>query len=159
MDQANQLPSEIKDRATLAAWRRETLKAMTGADYSSLPDTLLLDSVRYWLFPNFCPWFGEGLPLTYQFRPNADSPDSCYMNVWILIRVPDQGASPPAAAVVRLGVDERFEPVIGAMGTIFDQDDVNMPQVQIGLKYWPGDPEGLTLARYQESRIVSSIRC
>ncbi|MCY1560034.1 hypothetical protein D9M68_971250 [compost metagenome] len=39
------------------------------------------------------------------------------------------------------------------MGTIFDQDDQNMPFVQLGMKNWPGDPEGLTLGRYQESRI------
>jgi len=39
------------------------------------------------------------------------------------------------------------------MGKIFDQDDENMPFVQIGLNTWPGDPEGATLGRYQEIRI------
>jgi hypothetical protein len=39
------------------------------------------------------------------------------------------------------------------MGKVFDQDDENMPLVQQGMKNWPGDPEGVTLARYQESRI------
>ena len=153
MDDANVLPPDIHDRASLAAWRRKSLGEMTQADYASVPDAMMLDSIQYFLFPNFCPWFGEGLPLTYQFRPNTDSPDTCYMDVWMLIRSPDCGAPPPAPKMVKLGPDEHFEPVIGAMGTIFDQDDANMPNVQIGLKTWPGDPEGTTLARYQESRI------
>lgn len=52
-----------------------------------------------------------------------------------------------------LQADQRFESVIGAMGAVFDQNDGNMPQVHQGMKSWPGDPEGVTLARYQESRI------
>ncbi len=100
---------------------------------------MMLDSIQYFLFPNFCPWFGEGLPLTYPFRPNADSPDNA--------------PAPPAPKMVKLGPNQPFEPVIGAMGTIFDQDDANIPNVQLGLKTWPGDSAGATLARYQESRI------
>lgn len=152
-DEAAQLPPEIHDRASLAAWRRQVLGQLTRADYSAVPDAEMLDSVQYWLFPNFCPWFGEGLPLSYQFRPNADSPDSCFMDVWMLVRAPDEGPAPPAAKLIKLGPQDRFEPVIGAMGLVFDQDDINMPQVQQGLRSWPGDPEGCTLARYQEIRI------
>lgn len=152
-DQANQLPPEITDRGGLAAWRRSVLGELTQADYSTLSDAEMLDSVQYWLFPNFCPWFGEGLPLSYQFRPNADSPETCYMDVWMLVRAPDAGPAPAAAKLIKLTQDQPFEPVIGAMGLIFDQDDFNMPQVQRGLKTWPGDPDGCTLARYQEIRI------
>lgn len=152
-DQADTLPAEIKDRASLAAWRRSVLGEQTRADYSKVPDTAMLDSFQYWLFPNFLPWYGEGLPLTYQFRPNADSPDTCYMDVWMLVRGPDEGAPPPAPKMVTLGVDDHFEPILGPMGLIFDQDDFNMPQVQVGLRSWPGDPDGCTLGRYQESRI------
>jgi phenylpropionate dioxygenase-like ring-hydroxylating dioxygenase large terminal subunit len=153
LDQAGQFPPNITDRASLAAWRRRALAEATKADYSSVPDVLMLDSVQYWLFPNFCPWFGEGAPLSYQFRPNADSADTCYMDIWMLVRAPDTGSPPPAPKMVKLDATQRFEPVIGAIGLIFDQDDFNMPQVQSGLKSWPGDPEGATLARYQEIRI------
>lgn len=152
-DQANNLPPEIKDRASIAEWRRQAMQEMTKADYSSLSDAEMLDSIQYWLFPNFCPWFGEGLPLSYLFRPNADSPETCYFDIWMLIRCPDEGAAPPAAKTVHLNADQHFEPVLGAMGTIFDQDDENMPHVQRGMHTWPGDPEGCTLARYQEIRI------
>jgi len=153
MDEANELPEDISDRASLAQWRRDTLAEMTKADYSALPDAMLLDSIQYWLFPNFCPWFGEGLPLSYQFRPDTDSPDSCFMDVWMLVRSPDNEAPPPALDIIRIGPEDSFEPHIGAMGLIFDQDDFNMPQVQKGLKSWPGDPEGCALARYQEIRV------
>jgi phenylpropionate dioxygenase-like ring-hydroxylating dioxygenase large terminal subunit len=152
-DQAGALPPEIKDRASLAAWRRKVLGDTTKADYSTLSDAEMLDSVQYWLWPNFFPWYGEGLPLTYLFRPNADSPDTCYFDVWMLIRSPDKGAAPPAPKTLYLKSTDTFEPHIGAMGLIFDQDDINMPKVQIGMKTWPGDPEGCTLGRYQESRI------
>lgn len=152
-DEVDGLPDGVHDRATLAAWRRKTLGEMTGADYTHLPDAIMLDSIQYWLWPNFCPWLGEGLPLTYLFRPDQDSPDSCYMDVWMLIRRPDNGDARPAAELVELGPDDHFEPYLGAMGTIFDQDDENMPKVQDGLKSWPGSADGCTLGRYQESRI------
>lgn len=153
MDQAPPLPEGITDRASLAAWRRDSMKQATGADYSALSDAMMLDSVQYWLFPNFMPWFGEGLPLTYLFRPDGDSPDTCYMDAWMLVREPDDAPSPPAGKIIELGPDDPFEPHIGAMGTIFDQDDFNMPMVQNGMKMWPDDLPGVTLGRYQESRI------
>lgn len=152
-DEAGNLPPEIKDRASLAEWRRQAMKSMTRANYSSLSDAEMLDSFQYYLFPNFCPWYGEGLPLSYVFRPNADSPDTSFFDVWMLIRAPDEGPAPPAPKMVIMGPDDPFEPIIGAMGTVFDQDDQNMPFVQIGMKSWPGSPEGCTLSRYQEIRI------
>lgn len=152
-DEANALPPEIVDRASIAEWRRQAMKEMTKADYSGLSDAEMLDSIQYYLFPNFCPWYGEGLPLTYLFRPNADSPDTCYFDVWMLIRQPDDGSRPQAPQMIELGPNQSFEEVIGAMGTVFDQDDQNMPYVQIGMKTWPGDPEGVTPSRYQEIRI------
>lgn len=153
MDEAPPLPENIKDRASLAAWRREALGAMTGTNYSALSDAMMLDSVQYWLFPNFCPWLGEGLPLTYLFRPDNDSPDTCYMDAWMLVRAPDNAPAPPAGKLIELGPDDPFEPHIGAMGNIFDQDDFNMPMVQEGMKMWPEELPGVTLGQYQESRV------
>lgn len=147
------LPPEITDRASLADWRRKSMQEMTGADYALMSDAEMLDSFQYYVFPNFCPWYGEGLPLVYLFRPDSDSPDSCFFDVWMLIRGPDNAPLPPAPEMIKLGPDDKFEQVIGAMGLVFDQDDENMPDVQIGMKSWPGDPEGATLSRYQEIRI------
>lgn len=153
MDDAPPLPDTIKDRATLAEWRRKALSELTGSDYSDLSDAMMLDSIQYWLFPNFCPWLGEGLPLTYLFRPDADSAETCYMDAWMLVRAPDEGQRPAAGKLIELGPDDPFEPHIGAMGTIFDQDDFNMPMVQIGMHMWPDELPGVSLGRYQESRI------
>ena len=152
-DEVDGLPAGISDRASLADWRRKVLGDMTKADYSKLPDALMLDSVQYWLWPNFCPWLGEGLPIAYLFRPDADSADSCYFDIWFMVRKPDNGDAPPAAKMTELGPNDKFEPHIGPLGNIFDQDDENMPFVQIGLKTWPGSRDGVTLARYQEIRI------
>ena len=153
MEEAPPLPASIHDRASLAEWRRQNLSQMTGADYAILSDAMMLDSIQYWLFPNFCPWLGEGLPLSYLFRPDTDSPDSCYMDAWMLIRQPDDGSRPQAPKIIELGPDDHFEPHIGAMGTIFDQDDFNMPKVHDGMKAWPDEIDGVTLGRYQEIRI------
>jgi len=154
-DKADGVPEEIKDRASLAEWRRRTLGETTRADYSSVSDAAMLDSIEYWAFPNFCPWYGEGLPLSYQFRPSADSPDECFMDSWLLIRQPDHGPPMPAAKMVKLRNDEPYSsrPEMAALAEIFDQDDANLSSIQVGLKTWSGDPEGLTLGRYQESRI------
>ncbi|SNC62702.1 Rieske [2Fe-2S] domain-containing protein [Marinobacter sp. es.048] len=152
-DEANSLPDDINSRATIAEWRRQTMASMTHSDYSDLSDAEMLDTIQYYLFPNFCPWYGEGLPLSYVFRPDSDSPDSCYFDIWMLVRAPDEGVRPPAAKTLYLEPEEKLEPHIGAMGEIFDQDNDNMPFVHLGMKSWPGDPEGVTLGRYQESRI------
>ena len=102
-DEAPALPAGIKDRATLAEWRRGVMADMTKADYTGLSDAEMLNSIQYWLLTNFCPWYGEGLPLSSVFRPDADSPETGYFDVWMLIRSPDQGAPPPAAKLVTLG--------------------------------------------------------
>jgi len=152
-EEATSLPPEIHDRSSLAEWRRKQLKEATGADHSSLSDAEILDGVEYWLFPNFLPWYGESFPIVYIFRPNADRPDTCYMDVWLTARESDTEARPPAPAMIELGPDDKFEDAVGALGHVLDQDDFNMPMVQVGLHSWPGDPEGLTLGRYQEIRI------
>lgn len=147
------LPPEITDRSSLAEWRRKQLQEATGADHSSLSDAEILDGIEYWLFPNFLPWFGESFPILYIFRPNADRPDTCYMDVWLTSRVSDTEPRPEAPAIIELGPEDSFQAAVGTLGLVLDQDDFNMPKVQVGLHSWPGDPEGLTLARYQESRI------
>lgn len=152
-DEPDPLPSHIKDRASIAEWRREDLKKLTNADYSTLSDAEILDAIMYWLFPSFCPWYGEGLPLSFVFRPNSDSVDTCYFDIWMLIHKPDAGGAPAAPKILELGPDDLLAPHFGGIGHIIDQDNENMPFVQIGCNTWPGDPEGATLARYQELRV------
>jgi hypothetical protein len=117
-DVAKNLLSDIKDRASVAEWRRKTMQELTGADDSILSGAELLDSIQYFVFPNFCPWDGEGPPLTYQFRPNADSPGIFYFDIWMLIRSPDEGEPPPSPKIIKPGPDQHFEPQIGDLGKI-----------------------------------------
>jgi hypothetical protein len=143
-------------RADIAAWRRQLMQVQFGRDFSHLCDAALVDTVQYFMFPNFCPWYGEGLPLVYQFLPSGDDPNESIMGVRLLMPLPGGGAPrPPAAPIIDLGFDDSFSavPELGMLGGIFDQDMSNLPSVQAGLKAASADRARVTLGRYQESRI------
>jgi phenylpropionate dioxygenase-like ring-hydroxylating dioxygenase large terminal subunit len=143
-------------RAGLAQWRRDMTRAALGTDLSHLSDAEMLDSVQYFMFPNFCPWYGEGLPLTYQFTPLGDDPDHAMMDVRMLMPMPDSAPCPPPAPAVELDFDDSFEaaPLFGFLTHIFDQDMGNLPRVQAGLKAAAPERAYATLGRYQECRIT-----
>jgi phenylpropionate dioxygenase-like ring-hydroxylating dioxygenase large terminal subunit len=143
-------------RANIAAWRRQMLQAQFGRDFSGLCDAELIDTVQYFMFPNFCPWYGEGLPLVYQFLPCGDDPNESVMGIRLLMPLPGgDSPRPPAAPVIELDFDEPFSavPEFGMLGGIFDQDMSNLPSVQAGLKASSSGHARATLGRYQESRI------
>lgn len=161
-------------RAQVAEWRRQTMGAAFGRDFSKWSDAELVDTIQYFMFPNFCPWFGEGLPLVYQFLPLGDDPDWSVMNVRLMAPVPGGGAPrPPSAPILELEAHQSFSehaPQIGLLSHIFDQDLGNLPLVQDGLKEeighelgkLPQVQRGLKTAshrdavfgRYQECRIA-----
>jgi phenylpropionate dioxygenase-like ring-hydroxylating dioxygenase large terminal subunit len=147
-----------KGRAEIAEWRRKMMGAALARDFSALPDAELVDTIQYWMFPNFCPWYGEGLPLVYQFLPYGDDPNLSIMNIRILAPVPGGGAPRPSSApIVELGFDEHFAdrvPEFGYLQHIFDQDMGNLPNVQRGLHSASADKAQVMLGRYQECRIT-----
>jgi phenylpropionate dioxygenase-like ring-hydroxylating dioxygenase large terminal subunit len=141
-------------RAEVAQWRREIMAQQFGKDFSHLSDAEMLDSIQYYMFPNFCPWYGEGLPLVYQFLPLGDDPNVSVMDVRLLLPTPASGR-PPSAPIIDLDFDDSMSaaPGFGILCHIFDQDMSNLPQVQAGMRIAaPGFKRG-TLGRYQESRI------
>jgi len=143
-------------RADVAEWRRQTMGAAFGRDFSALCDAELVDTIQYFMFPNFCPWYGEGLPLSYQFLPYGDDPDASVMSIRLLLPVPGGGAPrPPAAPVIELGFDDDFSrtPELGLIAHIFQQDMSNVPNVQRGMKAAASGFRTATLGHYQESRI------
>lgn len=143
-------------RADLAEWRRQMLAQQFGRDFSQLSDAELLDSIQYLMFPNFCPWYGEGLPLAYQFLPLGDDPNESVMDIRLLLPVPgDDAPRPPSAPIIELGFDDRFDaaPGFGILSHIFDQDMTNLPNIQAGMRSASGRHAHATLGRYQESRI------
>jgi phenylpropionate dioxygenase-like ring-hydroxylating dioxygenase large terminal subunit len=148
--------SALSGRAQFAEWRRQLLGAGLGRDFAQWADAAMLDSVQYFMFPNFCPWYGEGLPLIYQFLPYGTDPNESLMSVRLTAPAPGGGAPrPPSAPIVELDFDEPFstKPEIGLLSLIFDQDMSNLPRIQAGLRgAAPGRAEA-TLGRYQEQRI------
>ena len=149
--------SPLPPRAQIAAWRRQMMTAGLGCDVSSWPDAAMVDSVEYHMFPNFCPWYGDGLPLVYRFLPYGSDPNESTMEVRFTAPLPGGGAPrPPSAPVVELGFDDAFNvsKEIGLLAHIFDQDMSNIPRVQAGMKAMADSHGFLTLGRYQEQRIA-----
>lgn len=148
--------SSLTPRAQLAQWRRNLLNTFTGADYAAWPDALLLDAIQYWMFPNFCPWYGEGGPIVYQFLPDPTDPQLSVLDVRILAPKPAFGKCPPAALPVELGLDDSFTdnvPLFGGLSMIFDQDMANIPRVQAGVATAHESGTQLIFGRYQEMRV------
>lgn len=145
-----------RGRAQIADWRRQLMGAGLGRDFSARPDAEFIDTIQYFMFPNFCPWYGEGLPLTYQFLPYGDDPNECVMSVRLTFPVPGGGVPrPPSAPIIELGFDETFGsvPELGLLAHIFDQDMSNLPNVQKGLRGADQQHAYATLGQYQECRI------
>ncbi|HKY92145.1 MAG TPA: aromatic ring-hydroxylating dioxygenase subunit alpha [Nevskiaceae bacterium] len=148
--------SKLNLRAQVAEWRRQTLGGALARDLSGLSDAAMIDSIQYWMFPNFCPWWGEGLPLVYQFLPDGDDPERCIMDVRLLLPKPGGGApTPPAAKLRHIAPHERFgdSPELGILSIIFDQDAGNLERLQAGVKAAEAGKDFATLGRYQECRI------
>lgn len=140
-------------RQALAQRYRLILENKTNMDLSSYTTSEMLDLIQYFVFPNFFPWAGLGAPLVYRFRPNGNDPDSCLMEVMLLIPRSENGERPAPAEHHRLGPEESWADAteLGDLGPIFDQDTANMPRVQAGLK--TTRKPGVTLGHYQEVRI------
>lgn len=149
--------SPLNARAQVAAWRRELMGQMLGRDFSAVPDSNYVDATQYWMFPNFCPWYGEGLPLVYQFIPYGSNPDESIMDVRLTAPLPGGGVPPPPSApVIEIDFDQPFNsnPEIGILAHIFDQDMSNVPRIQRGLKTMPAGHQFVTFGHYQEQRIA-----
>ena len=140
-------------RAKLALRAREKISRSTQLDMSSLSDTESLDLIEYMLFPNMVPWGGQALPITYRFRPNGDDPESSIMEIMFLFSKSPDGSHPAPATMTMLGPDERWAdaPELGSAAMVADQDTDNLMRIQRGLR--TSRKPGVTLARYQESRI------
>ncbi len=150
-------PIEVADgetaRAKLATRSREKIARSTQLDMSSLSDSESLDLIEYMLFPNMVPWGGQALPITYRFRPNGDDPETSIMEIMLLFSKSPDGSHPPPAAMTVLGADQKWAdaPELGSAAMVADQDTENLRRIQKGLR--TSRKPGVTLARYQESRI------
>ncbi|GAA5165692.1 aromatic ring-hydroxylating dioxygenase subunit alpha [Pseudonocardia eucalypti] len=147
------LPEGVTARSVLAAMTRQMLTAQLGLDLSKTSDTEVIDSIEYFVFPNWLPWAGVAQGLQYRFRPNGMDPDSCIFDVKLMLPYNPEGPRPPSAPLRELKYEESFTavPELGLFGEIFDQDFGNMAALQKGMK--THGKAGLTFSDYQEARI------
>jgi phenylpropionate dioxygenase-like ring-hydroxylating dioxygenase large terminal subunit len=140
-------------RGKLAERAREKISRSSGTDMSNLSDAEALDLIEYLLFPNMVPWGGQALPIVYRFRPNGDDPDTHIMEIMFLFAKAPDGSHPEPAKMRLLGPDQDWKdaPELGSAAMVADQDTDNLRRIQKGLK--ASRKPGVTLARYQESRI------
>ena len=140
-------------RGKLAERAREKISRAIGRDMSDLSDTESLDLIEYMLFPNMVPWGGQALPITYRFRPYEDDPERSLMEIMFLFSKAPDGSHPEPAKMTMLGPDQNWcdAPELGSAAMVADQDTDNLRRIQKGLR--TSRKPGVTLARYQESRI------
>lgn len=161
----NHFPTEIPDgraqtigdaRGYAAQFKKKVLSESFGIDATDMSNSYLLDACRYFLYPNFHPWFGEGAPLWYRFLPDGMNPASSFMEVRVLLPIPKGQERPAAAPVIELDADAHWAEVtaLGFFGHILDQDTVNIAQIQKGAEAAAPGRAYLTLAREQESSIA-----
>jgi phenylpropionate dioxygenase-like ring-hydroxylating dioxygenase large terminal subunit len=153
-------PADIADdpglvRTWIADQRRAELKRSHGdvLDVDSVSDTELVDPIFYSVFPNWSPW-GCFNPIMYRWRPNGDNPEECIFEIMLFPLAPaDPEARPAPATVTDLGLDDDWTlaPELGPLAKIFQQDSLNLPQVQTGLK--AQEQQEVIFASYNESKI------
>jgi phenylpropionate dioxygenase-like ring-hydroxylating dioxygenase large terminal subunit len=152
-EQTFKVPDGVTARQFMAEMRRKMVGEARNHDYSHATDSEMLDAIQYFVFPNFFPWGGMGTNIVYRFRPDGLNPDSALMEVFILSDYDQSQPRPDPAPMRLLGEDQEWivaEDEIGGLAGVFQQDMVNMPQVQKGMKSLK---RGVTLANYQESRL------
>lgn len=131
----SELPEDQNLRQVMAEPARRALQKVIGDDAEQVCDAELLDSIYLTVFPNFHPW-GCFNQINYRFRPNGDNPEECIMECMYLSPIPADGDYTPVREVHWLGPDDDWcdAPELGMLAKVFNQDVVNMPEVQKGLK-------------------------
>jgi len=154
-DVDKELPDGMTARHKITEENRRTLGAVMKVDLSQTPPYFIVDALEYFVFPNFFPWSQEQTNQVYRFRPNGLDPDSCIVEVMFLTPVPD-GAERPKPAKIRWlepGEDWVDAKDLGRLSSTINQDTLNVPEVQKGLKGLARTQDSIPLASYQESRI------
>ena len=147
------LPPGVRARDHYANHVQETMGERYGHDFSHLSESITLDSIEYYLFPNAFFFPGLSLPMVYRFRPDPTSPDCSYFDLLFMRPRPSEGEAPPPPEVIELGIDESYSTAegIGPLGRVYDQDTANLAAQTRGFK--SSFKSGQTLGNYQEIRV------
>ena len=149
-------PAEVTNiRGWLADQKRSDIKAQQGdaVDVEAVSDAEMIDAIFYSVFPNWSPWVCFN-PIMYRFRPNGDNPEECIFEVMLFpLAPPDPADRPAPAAVHHLGLDDDWTlaPQLGPLTKIFQQDSLNLPLVQQGLK--AQEQQEVIFGSYNETKI------
>ena len=144
-----------KLRGWIADQKRDQVRKTHGSvvDVEAVSDAELIDAIFYSVFPNWSPW-GCFNPIMYRFRPNGDNPEECIFEVMLFPLAPRNPADRPApAGITDLGIDDDWTlaPELGPLTKIFQQDSLNLPLVQQGLK--AQEQQEVIFASYNETKI------
>ena len=147
------LPPGARARDHYANHVQETMGERYGHDFSHLSESITLDSIEYYLFPNAFFFPGLSIPMVYRFRPDPTSPDFSYFDLLFMRPRPPEGTAPPPPEVIELGIDESYSTAegVGPLGRVYDQDTANLAAQTRGFK--SSFKSGQTLGNYQEIRV------
>lgn len=131
---------------------QQQMSEMYGHDYSHLSQSMTLDSIEYFVFPNAFFFPGLQLPMVYRFRPDPDSIDHSYFDLLMMRPRPADGPVPAPPPVIELDVDDSYSLAegLGGLGRVYDQDTANMAAQTRGFR--ASRKRGQTLGNYQEVR-------
>jgi hypothetical protein len=146
------VPEGMSARQVLAQSFRDLIGSFTTYDSSALTDSEVMDNLQYAIFPNTQQYVGLAAGLIMRFRPWGNDPGLSLMEVMFLFPLP-AGVKIHGVPMQMLAEDEPWAnaPGLGAFASALEQDMVAIPLVQRGLEAMT--KPGVTLARYQESRI------
>lgn len=146
------VPEGVTARAHMGAVNRQRYEELNGHDHSEATDAELLDAFTYNVFPNFAPWGGFMPNIVYRWRPWPDQ-DRTLMECRILMRNPPGQPMPRSVEMHLLRDDQPWTAAeeLGTLASVFDQDMLNLPYVQEGLKM--SKTGEVNLGDYQEIRI------
>ena len=147
-----QLPEGMRARDFYAKYVQGEMSKKYGRDFSHLSESMTLDSIEYFAFPNVFFFPGLQLGMVYRFRPDPNSIDHSYFDLLMLRPRPLDGEAPPPPEVVELDVEDSYTlvPAFGGLGKVYDEDTSNMAAQTRGFR--SSRKRGQTLGNYQESR-------
>jgi nitrite reductase/ring-hydroxylating ferredoxin subunit len=143
----------IEERRQVEANRqREMWRETLGDEVDAVSDAEFVDTIYYNIFPNISPW-GCFDPIFYRFRPHGDNPEECIHETLFMMPIPKGEKRPAPAKTHWLDFDDDYTkaPELGMLAKVFNQDIVNLPHVQRGMKSIKS--KEIIFANYGETKI------
>ena len=148
-----EIPDGLTARDVYAKIVQEKLGEQYDQDFSNYSTAQTLDSIEYFVFPNFFIFPGLSLPMAYRFRPDPENPDYSFFDLYFLRPIHPKNAPPPPPEPLILDIADSYTQAegLGFLGAVYDQDTSNMAAQTRGFKTCSRGAQ--TLGNYQECRI------